>query len=62
MLERVVRFIQEVRSELSKVSWPSRDELINSTGVVIALSLAFAVFTGVFDRLLSFAINTILGK
>jgi preprotein translocase subunit SecE len=62
MFERVVRLFQEVRLEMSKVTWPSREELVSSTGVVIVLSLAFALFIGVFDRLLSFVINTILGR
>ena len=30
----IVRFIKEVRTELSKVSWPTQKELVNYTGVV----------------------------
>ena len=53
MLERVSKFLKEVKAELAKVTWPTRDELINSTGVVIFLSVAFAVFLGLFDMLFS---------
>ena len=49
MFERVSRFLKEVRAELGKVTWPTREELVSSTGVVIAFSLAFALFLGIFD-------------
>jgi len=49
MFERVSRFLKEVRAELGKVTWPTRDELVSSTGVVIMFSLAFALFLGLFD-------------
>ena len=62
MFEKAVRFLQEVRMEMSKVTWPTREELVNSTGVVIILSLMFAGVIGVFDRLLSFVVNAILGR
>ena len=53
MLEKISRFLKEVRAELAKVTWPTRDELISSTGVVIFFSVAFAVFLGLFDMLFS---------
>jgi len=49
MFERISRFLKEVRAELGKVTWPTRDELVSSTGVVIVFSLAFALFLGLFD-------------
>lgn len=62
MFEKVVGFLQEIRMEMSKVTWPTREELVNSTGVVIVLSLMFAGVIGFFDRILSFVVNTILGR
>jgi preprotein translocase subunit SecE len=61
MWERASVFVREVRGELAKVTWPSRAELIQATGVVIALSLFFAVFVGLFDTLLSFLMGQLLG-
>lgn len=43
----VDRTIQDTRLEIRKVSWPSRDETIRLTIVVIVLSLSMAIFLGV---------------
>lgn len=39
--------VQDTRSELRKISWPSREETIRLTIVVIALSISLALFLGV---------------
>lgn len=46
---RVSRFFKEVRNEMKKVIWPSREELITNTSVVIIVSLVTALFVGVVD-------------
>lgn len=61
MYERTVDFLREVRTELSKVSWPSRNELIGSTTVVIIITLILAAFTGVIDFILSIILSLLLG-
>jgi len=47
------QFVQETRQELKKVSWPSREELLGSTGVVILMTFLMAAFIGVVDFFLS---------
>jgi preprotein translocase subunit SecE len=53
-----VKFLREVKVELSKVTWPSREELIQSTIVVlIAVAIAgvyIAIFDALFSRLIGF--------
>ena len=49
---RAREFVREVRAELSKVSWPTREELRDSTLVVIVTVLIVAAYIGVIDRLL----------
>lgn len=39
------QFIREVRSELRKVAWPSRKEVINYTVVVLVVTLVLTLFT-----------------
>lgn len=46
-----IQFIKEVRSELVKVDWPSRQETYKLTVVVITISVVVAVFIGGFDAL-----------
>ncbi len=54
--------MKDVRGEFARVSWPTRDELIDSTGIVLVFSVAFAVFIGVFDILISFIWSRLLGS
>jgi preprotein translocase subunit SecE len=46
-------YYREVVMEMGKVSWPSRDQLKNSTIIVLLLTTIFAIFIGSFDWLLS---------
>jgi len=45
-------FLKEVRGEIGKVSWPTREELRDSTLVVIVTVLIVSAFVGIVDRLL----------
>jgi len=42
-------FLKEVRTELSKVSWPSRAQAIRLSLIVIAATVIAAIFLGAFD-------------
>jgi len=44
-----LQFVKEVQAELKKVTWPTRQETIKLTGVVIVISLAVAFFIGGLD-------------
>jgi preprotein translocase subunit SecE len=44
-----VTFLKEVRDELKKVVWPTRDEVIRLTAVVIIVSLIVGFFLGGLD-------------
>lgn len=50
---RTNELAREVVGELSKVTWPTRDETYYSTMVVIVTSIIAAVYTGVFDAVWS---------
>jgi preprotein translocase subunit SecE len=43
------KFLRDVRVEMSKVSWPSRRDLIQSTLVVLVAVFIAAAFTGIVD-------------
>ncbi|PGS52829.1 preprotein translocase subunit SecE [Bacillus sp. AFS041924] len=57
---RIGKFFREVKSEMKKVSWPKRKELVNSTVTVLATVLFFVVFFAVVDTGLSNLIRLIL--
>jgi len=42
-------FFQETRDELKKVTWPTRDEVVRLTGVVIIVSLLIGAYIGGLD-------------
>ena len=47
-----VKFLNEVISELKKVTWPTREETIKLTTVVIAISILVGIFIGGLDAIL----------
>ncbi|RKY30042.1 MAG: preprotein translocase subunit SecE [Candidatus Omnitrophota bacterium] len=53
IFKKAVNFLTEVKVELSKVSWSSKQELFGSTLVVITITFLLALFIGVVDLVLS---------
>jgi preprotein translocase subunit SecE len=45
-------FLRDARGELDKVTWPTRQELIDATKRVVIMTLAIGVVLGVLDRVL----------
>jgi len=59
---KMAKFLKEVKVEMSKVSWPTREELISSTAVVVVVSLIFAVIVGSLDTILMVLVKTFYGS
>ncbi len=55
-LRRAKEFFQEVKVEMSKVAWPSREELKLNTTVVLMLLGTLALTVGVFDVVFQFIV------
>ena len=55
------QFVREVRQELSKVTWPTRKELIVTTATVFAMAIAAALFFFVVDQIIAWVVQLILG-
>jgi preprotein translocase subunit SecE len=49
LMGRIRRFFKEVKAEMQKVTWPSKDEIIGSTIVVITITLLLTLYVGVID-------------
>ena len=56
----VAKFLKETRRELSKVTWPTRDEIIQMTSLVILVSLAVGIYIGALDLGFSKLLETML--
>ncbi len=55
------QFIQEVRQETSKVTWPTRKETGVSTAMVFVMVILAAVFFFTVDQILAFGVRSIFG-
>ena len=54
-------FLQQVRSETAKVTWPSRRETMISTVMVLVFAMITMLFFFSADLLMGFAVEQILG-
>jgi preprotein translocase subunit SecE len=54
-------FLQQVRTETSKVTWPSRRETLISTIMVLVFAFIAAIFFFVADQIMAWGVELILG-
>ncbi|GAB1372010.1 hypothetical protein MASR1M45_20720 [Candidatus Kapaibacterium sp.] len=59
MVAKIKKFSNEVVAEMKKVSWPSRDQLRESTVVVIVVTGIITGFTFIIDELMTVLIKSI---
>ncbi|HSM18900.1 MAG TPA: preprotein translocase subunit SecE [Hyphomicrobiales bacterium] len=55
-------FIQQVRTEVAKVTWPSRRETAVTTLMVLVMAVLAALFFLAADQILAWGVETILGR
>ena len=58
--KRVSRWFREMKSELKKGVWPSKNQMINNVLVVLACVLVVGVFIWVFDAVAGLVVNGII--
>jgi len=56
-MNKVTKFLKEVQTELKKVVWPTRQQTIRLTGIVMGVSLVVGLYVGALD----FALTKIVG-
>jgi len=54
------KFIQEVKQEAFKVSWPTRKETIQGSLMVVAMAIVAAIFFLLLDQILKFFLELVL--
>ncbi len=59
-LQRTVKFLREVRTELRKVIWPSRQQTIVFTGVVLAATVIVASALYVIDSIVGSVLRLVI--
>jgi len=61
-MNKVSTFLREAKEELLKVNWPSRQQTINYTLIVIGISIVIAIFLGGLDYIFSYILKTFIIK
>ena len=59
-MQNVKSFLEAVKIELGKVTWPTRKETVATTGVVIVIILVISFYLGLCDIILAKAMRLIL--
>lgn len=55
------KWFKEFKSEIKKIVWPSKKQVINNTGIVLVVIFAIGAFIFVFDLGATFGIDKLLG-
>lgn len=58
---RIKKLFRELKSELKKVVWTSKKQLLNNTLIVLLCVLAVGVFIWIFDAVAGLIVNGIIG-
>lgn len=61
-MDKVINFLKEAKVELTKVNWPTREQTINYTLIVIGISIAVSIFLGGLDYFFEFLLKTFILK
>ena len=57
----VAEFVQQVRQELARVTWPTRKETMVTTAMVFVMVFIAAAFFFVVDQVLSYGVRALFG-
>ncbi len=60
ILTKIITFLKEVKLELKKVNWPTRQETIRYTLIVIGVSTGVAIFLGGLDFLFTIILDKLV--
>ena len=55
------KFVREVRTEVSRVTWPTRKETMVTTGLVFAMVAIAAIFFFTVDEVIGLAVRMLFG-
>ncbi|PID52382.1 MAG: preprotein translocase subunit SecE [Candidatus Moraniibacteriota bacterium] len=59
-MEKIRQFLREAYNEMKKVSWPTREQTIQYTMLVVAISISVAVFLGILDYMFGSVIKSMI--
>jgi len=57
MFNKIITFLKEVKLEIKKINWPTRQQTVRYTLIVLGISVVVALFLGGLDFLFTFLLN-----
>ncbi|MCX7995782.1 MAG: preprotein translocase subunit SecE [candidate division WOR-3 bacterium] len=60
MIKKIIDYIRDIYLEMRRVTWPTRNELVSSTVIVIILSIFVALIVFVLDRVFSILLEIVI--
>ena len=58
-MNKAIKFLKETKTEMTKVTWPSKQEIIGSTIVTVVVSIVVSIFIGIVDFILDKGVRAI---
>jgi preprotein translocase subunit SecE len=58
---RIVKYFREARAEMRKVTWPTRQEALHLTGIVLGVTVAMSILLWILDILFSGVMSALIG-
>jgi preprotein translocase subunit SecE len=57
----IIKYFKETRAELRKVTWPTRQEALNLTLIVVGFTIFMAALLGIIDYIFAWVFGLIIG-
>lgn len=61
-MEKIIQFLKDAKAELWKVNWPTKEQTVNYTLLVIGISVAVAIFLGGLDWFFEYLLKNFVLK
>lgn len=61
-MNQFINYLKDTKAELKHISWPTKDQTVSYTILVIVISLAIALLLGVFDSIFKKALELFILK
>jgi len=58
-VQKVIKFLKETRTEMTKITWPTKNEIIGSTIVTVVVSIVVSIFIGAVDFILDKGVRAV---